>query len=70
MSNEQIFAEFIKLQELEYGTQGKAGAISTDWVLWMLGQIEKARLANVEIDSQWLRVSCLVGYEVPQRKDK
>lgn len=62
MSNEQIFAEFIKQQ--------KAGVISTEWVLWMLGQIEKARLDNVAIDPQWLRVSCLVGYELPQRKDK
>lgn len=62
MSNEQIFAEFIKQQ--------KAGVISTEWVLWMLDQLEKARLANVALDPQWLRVSCLVGYELPQRKDK
>lgn len=67
MSNEQIFSEHIKDQDAEHN---KLGVISTAWVLWMLKQLEKARLGNTIIDPQWLRVSCLVGYELPQRKEK
>lgn len=49
LQNERTFRDFIKEQNREF--------IRTDWVLWMLGELESLNTNATKLNPDWLRAN-------------